>query len=362
MRVVLAGGGTGGHAYPAISIAEALKKEIPNIELLYMGSEGGVEARLAAEAGLTFRGLPSRKLKKLFSPSTLLAGGTLVKGFLKAKSILDGFKPDMVIGTGGYAAAAVVMAQAWRKGKTVIHEQNAVPGRTNLWLSRYASVICITFDDAAKFFPMDKTFATGLPIRSNLLNLPSKEEARKMLGLETDLFTVLVLGGSQGAVTLNDATSEAIPMLSGCRMQIVHQAGPRNIEKVERARAAHGWNRYHVKAYFDDMAAVYASADLVMCRCGASTIAEITAVGLPSILVPYPHAYADHQRFNGNVVSRRGGGIMVEDSDLTAKSFAEMAQKLMASPEELERMAMSSRVLGRPYAAQDVIKVALGKR
>jgi UDP-N-acetylglucosamine--N-acetylmuramyl-(pentapeptide) pyrophosphoryl-undecaprenol N-acetylglucosamine transferase len=362
MKVVLAGGGTGGHAYPALSIAEALKTESPGCELLYMGSKGGVEARLAKEAGLRFCGLPSRKLQKLLSPNTLLVGATLMKGFSQAKSVLDEFKPDMVIGTGGYAAAAVVMAQAWRRGKTVIHEQNAVPGRTNLWLSRFASAVCVTFDDASKYFPPTKTFVTGLPIRSSLLTMPTKEDARKALGLEKDLFTVLVLGGSQGAVKLNDVTAESIPMFRDLPMQIIHQTGPRNIEKVEKARAAAEWSGYRVKAYFDDMTAVYAAADLVMCRCGASTIAEITAIGLPSILVPYPHAYADHQRFNGNVVARKGGGILIDDREITPKVFAEKVLKFMASPHELQRMAMTSGMLGRPYAALDVVRVALDNR
>lgn len=359
MRIVLTGGGTGGHAYPAISIAEALRSELPECELLYIGSKNSLEARLATEAGLDFFGITSRKLTKLISPDTVLTAASLTGGFAEAVAKLRRFNPDVVIGTGGYASAAVVMAQALRRGKTIILEQDVIPGRTNRWLSRFASRICVAFEDAAWRFPGRKVILTGSPIRASLLDLPKKEIARSVLGLDDDRFTVLVLGGSQGARRLNEVTADAAPRFIGLPVQVLHQVGQRNYGDAEERRAACGWKHYHVRAYIDDMRNAYGAADLVMCRCGSSTIAEITAIGLPAILVPYPYAHADHQRLNAEYVAYYGGGIVVNDSDLSADFFAGTVQRLAASPEEVQRMSEASRSLGKPNAALVIARLAV---
>lgn len=359
MKIVLTGGGTGGHAYPAICIAEALKAESPDCELLFIGSRNGFEARLADRAGIPFVGITSRQLKKLLSPGTILTAASLGKGFMEAVSALRRFGPDLVIGTGGYASAAVVMAQTLRRGNTLIHEQNVIPGRTNLALSRFASRVCVTFEDSAKYFPARKTIVTGLPIRSELLSLPDKKEARKALGLDEERFTLLVIGGSQGARRLNEVIAEAVRDLQKMDVQVVHQAGERNYEEADARRKEIGWKHYHVHPYFEDMRQVYTSTDLVLSRCGASTISEITAVGLPAILVPYPYAYADHQRFNAEFVSRNGGGILVGDSEIDAELLINIIKRLADSPEELRRMSEASRKLGKPQAARDIARLAL---
>jgi len=359
MRIVLTGGGTGGHAYPAISIAEALRSEFPECELLYIGSKNSLEARLAAEAGLEFFGVTSRKLTKLVSPGAVLTAASLTGGFAEALAKLKSFKPDVVIGTGGYASAAVVMAQALRRGKTIILEQDVIPGRTNRWLSRFASRICVAFEDAAWRFPGRKVIMTGSPIRAGLLHLPEREVARSVLGLDGGKFTVLVLGGSQGARRLNEVTADAASRLSELPVQVLHQVGQRNYGEAEERRAASGWKHYHVRAYIDDMRNAYAAADLVMCRCGSSTIAEITAIGLPAILVPYPYAHADHQRLNAEFVACNGGGIVVNDGDLSADFFAGTVERLAASPEEVQRMSEASRELGKPNAAVVIARLAV---
>ena len=362
MKIVLTGGGTGGHAYPALSIADALRSELPDCQLLYLGSKDGLEARLAAAAGMPFSGLTSRRLKKQLSLDSLFTGISLARGLVEAWVALSRFKPDLVIGTGGYAAAAVVLAQGLRRGKTLIHEQNVVPGRTNLWLSRFASRICVTFEDSTKYFPVEKTVVTGLPIRSELLRLPEKEEARVELGLERRMFTILVLGGSQGARRLNQVIADAVPVLSKLQVQVLHQTGERDYGDAEQRRKAVGWDHYEVRAYFHDMRSAYGAADFVISRCGASTVAEITAVGLPAILVPYPHAYADHQRYNGEFVARNGGGMVVNDEDLNTNLLVRTIERFLASPEELERMAEASRRLGRPNAARDIAVIAAEMR
>ncbi len=359
MKIVLTGGGTGGHAYPALSIAQELRSEFPDCELLYIGSKNSLEERLAGEAGLPFYGVTSRKIRKLASPDTVLTALALSKGFTEALGMLRRFKPDVVIGTGGYASAAVVMAQALRRGKTVIVEPDVVPGRTNRWLSRFASRICVAFEDAVPRLPKGKAVVTGSPIRAELMNLPDEENARKALGLEPGLFTILVLGGSQGARHLNEVIAEAVPGLRKLPVQVLHQAGPRNIEESETRAKTLGWDRYHVRAYLDDMQSAYAAADLAVCRCGSSTLAEITAIGLPAILVPYPFAHADHQRFNAQVIAKHGGGVLSSDAEITGDFITGFVEKMIASPEELSRMSRAMRSLGRPNAARDIARLAV---
>lgn len=359
MRIVLTGGGTGGHAYPAISIAEALRTEYPDCELLYIGSKNSIEERIAHDAGIAFFGVTSRKLKKLASPDTVLTALALSKGFAEASGMLRKFKPDVVVGTGGYASAAVVMAQALRRGRTIILEQDVIPGRTNLWLSKFVSKICITFAEAAARLPKGKTVVTGSPIRADLLNLPPRDEAYKTLGLDAGLFTVLVVGGSQGARRLNEVTADAVPGLRDLPVQVLHQAGPKNIEDVEARRKSLGWDRYHVRAYLDDMQSVYAATDLIICRCGSSTIAEVTAIGLSAILVPYPFAHADHQRFNAESVAKGGGAIVTSDAEITGDFIAGTVNQLLSSPEKLREMSEASRKLGKPHAASDIARLAV---
>lgn len=358
MKIVLTGGGTGGHAYPAISLAEVLRIEYPGCELLYIGDKNGPERKLASDAGITFHGLTSRKIRKLISPGTVLTMAALCKGFVESLTALNSFRPDIVIGTGGYASAAVVMAQVLRKGKTLIHEQNVVPGRTNLRVGRYATKICVTFEDSAKYFPAEKTVTTGLPIRGDLLNLPDKKTARETLRLDTEAFTVLVVGGSQGAMAINRVVADSIPLLAKQSVQVLHQVGSRNYVDAEKRCKTLGYENYHVRAYLEDMKAPYGAADLIICRSGASTIAEITAIGLPAILIPYPSAYADHQRLNGEYVARNGGGILINESDITPELLAKTVIELKDSEEALKQMSNASRRLGKPDAAHDIAVIA----
>ena len=359
MKIVLTGGGTGGHAYPALSIAQELRSEFPECELLYIGSRNSIEERLAREAGLTFYGVTSRKITKLASPDTVLTALALSKGFTEALGKLRRFRPDVVVGTGGYASAAVVMAQVLRRGKTVIVEPDVIPGRTNRWLGRYVSRICVAFEDAVSRLPAGKAVVTGSPIRSELMSLPDKESARKSLGLEPGLFTILVIGGSQGARRLNEVTAEAVPGLRKLPVQVLHQAGPRNFDESEERRKSLDWNRYHVRAYVDDMRSAYAAADMIICRCGSSTLAEVAAVGLPAILVPYPYAHADHQRFNAEVVARHGGAVLSSDAEITGDFIAQFAEKMIGRPDELCRMSGAMRGLGKPNAARDIARLAV---
>lgn len=359
MRFVLTGGGTGGHAYPAISIGDALRSEYPDCELLFVGTRDSIEERLAITAGIRFTGITGRKLKKTLSVGTALAMASLARGIIEASSILRVFKPDIVIGTGGYASAAVVLAHAFRGGKAIIHEADAIPGRTNRWLSRFASKVCVASEDSLKFLPAGKTVVTGLAIRSELVELPPKRESRKALNLDAKAFTILVFGGSQGARKLNEVVAESIPELKELPLQILHQTGEKNYdEALERAQSI-GWDRYQVRGYLDDMRSAYAAADLVVCRSGFGSISEITAVGLPSILVPYPYSHADHQTRNAEFVARQGGAIVISDVDFSAEFLVKTIRGFIESPEKLQKMAAASKGLGKPDAARDIARMAV---
>ncbi len=359
MRVVITGGGTGGHAYPATSIAETIREKHPDWGLLYLGSKGGPEAELAKKAGIEFAGLSSRKLKKLASPDTLITAAVLGKGFLEALAVLRKFKADLVIGTGGYVAAAVVLAQAVRKGNILIHEQNIIPGRTNRWLSWFADRICVSFEYTLSLFPKEKTVLTGMPIRSAFSNPPDKKNARKSLGLQEDLFTILVLGGSQGALRINETIADCMPILSSLPVQVVHQSGRRNFEEADRRRKSQNWDNYHLFPYIEDMVTAYAAADLVVSRGGASTIFEITAMGLPAVIIPYPYAQANHQQLNAEYLARSGAAIMMLEANLSPEALSDTIKQLMESPAKLSEMSKASKSLGRSDAAEKILEVAI---
>ena len=356
MKVVLTGGGTGGHVYPAISIAQALADAVPDVEILYMGSSHGPEGEIARGAGLEFAAIPSGPLTKALSVRNASSLGKLIVGVFRARRILKRFGPDVVIGTGGYVTAAILLAQ---RRKIVIHEQNARPGRTNLMLARFADKICVTFEASAAFLPRDKVVVTGLPIRREFRSLPDKAEARRALGLSEDAFTIVAVGGSQGARKPNEIVAAAWPILDDGATQLLHQVGARNIDEMSaRLGLPEEHPRYRVEAYID-MPLALASADLVVSRSGASTIAEITAVGLPSILFPYPHAYADHQTTNARCLVDGGAAVLCSDASTTPETLAGIISDLRDSPDKLAAMARASAALGKPDAADRVAQIAL---
>ena len=368
MKIVLTGGGTGGHVYPAISIGQALREAAPDVELLFVGSSHGPEGEIARKAGIEFAAIPSGSLSKALSLRNAASLGKLVLGVFRARRILGRFAPDVVIGTGGYTTAAILLAQRSLGGRIVIHEQNALPGRTNRLLARIADKICVTFESSVAFLPKGKVVVTGLPIRREFHSLPGKAEARRVLGLDEDLFTIVAIGGSQGAKKPNEIIAGAWPLIDDGSTQLLHQVGERNIEEMRALlgrdlqsrpnREGEVQHRYRVEAYVD-MPLALASADLVISRSGASSIAEITGVGLASILFPYPYAYADHQTKNAAYLVEQGAAVLCNDSDTTPEMLAGIISDLRSSPGKLSAMASASAALGKPDAAHRVAEVAL---
>lgn len=336
-------------------MGQALREIDPGIELLFVGSSHGPEGSIARESGIPFQAVPSAPLTKSVSLKNMSSFGKLLAGVFRARRILKDFGPDVVIGTGGYTTASVLVAARTLALKIVIHEQNTIPGRTNRWLSHIADKVCISFDSSSSFFPKEKVILTGLPIRTEFGSLPGKNEARKMLSLKQDAFTILVVGGSQGAKRLNELVFDMWPKINDGNTQILHQVGQRNYEESKSAES----DDYHVRAYLD-MPQSVAAADLVICRSGASTIAEITAAGLPSILVPYPHAVSDEQRHNAEYLADHNAGIVCDEFSLTSDILAGFVSDIRSSPDKLQKMADASASLAKIDAAKSVAQTAIG--
>lgn len=332
-------------------MGQALRDADPQVELLYIGSSHGPERELASTAGIAFESVPSSALTKSTRGAALRK---LAAGVFRARRILNRFQPHVVLGTGGHAAAAVVIAQRTRRGRIVIQEQNAIPGRTNLWLARFADKICVAVESSSSYFPAGKVIVTGMPIRREFSSLPGKAEARRALRLREDLFTIVVVGGSQGAKRINEVMLEAWPRVRDDGTQVLHQVGKLSYDEL-RDRAA---DDYRVEPTVD-MPLALASADLVIGRSGASTLAEITAAGAPSVLIPYPFAYADHQRLNAQELEQRGAAMMIIEKDLTADALVALIADLRSSPDRLSAMSAAAKSCGRPDAAAKVAEVVL---
>lgn len=326
--------------------------------MLYIGSSHGPEGEIARKAGLEFVAIPSGPLSKALSMRNASSFAKLVAGVFRARRILRRFGPDVAIGTGGYVTAAILLAQRSLGGRIVIHEQNAHPGRTNLMLAKIADKICVTFDSSVAFLPKGKVEVTGLPIRRELRALAAKAEARRALGLDEELFTVIAVGGSQGAQKPNEIIAGAWPLIDDGSTQLLHQVGERNIEEMRtRLGSPEEHPRYRVEAYLD-MPLALASADLVISRSGG-TVAEITASGRPSILFPYPYHKDQHQKRNAEYLVEHGAAVLCEDLSTTSEMLAGIVMRLRSSQDELSAMASASAALGRPDAADRVARIAL---
>jgi UDP-N-acetylglucosamine--N-acetylmuramyl-(pentapeptide) pyrophosphoryl-undecaprenol N-acetylglucosamine transferase len=340
-RVVIAGGGTGGHVFPALALAEALSGRGADVQM--MGTAAGLEARVVPGAGYPLHLVAGRAVRG--GGATRAFGGlaAALRGVGEARGILRRLRPCVVVGVGGYASVAAVIAARLGRTPTLLQEQNAIPGLANRYLGRVSDRICLGFAAAARWFPAGRTVHTGNPIRAAVL---------RGSGPGPDL---LVFGGSQGARTINRAAVAAAPALAarlGGRA-ILHQTGTADLEEVRQGYAAAGVAA-DVRPFIDDMGAAYGRAALVVARAGAMSCAEITARGLPAVLVPYPHAADDHQRANAAASVDAGAAEMILDAALDGPSLARVLAGLLDDPERCGRMAAAAQALGRPAASSAV--------
>ncbi len=349
-RVLFAGGGTGGHLYPGLTLAERLRAE--GVDVHFFGSRRGVEVEIVPRFGFPLHLVKAGRLSR--KPVQALVGvlETAV-GFLQCLGFLLRHRPDLIVGTGGYASAPVALAGAVLGVKLMVLEQNAVPGKVTRLLARFARHVCVSFPESTRWLPGKRTLVTGNPVRAEILAC-TQAEGRKRLGLAPERPCLLVTGASQGAVSLNRAVLRSLPRWSERAWSVLHLTGPKHLEEVERERSATSRLDYRPLGYLDDMAAAYAAADLVVCRAGATTLAEVTARGLPAILVPYPFAAEDHQRLNARAAVKSGAAELLEDDQVEA-GLAGLVEELLGASDRLTRMAAASRALGKPAATEEIL-------
>ncbi|MBI4391687.1 MAG: undecaprenyldiphospho-muramoylpentapeptide beta-N-acetylglucosaminyltransferase [candidate division NC10 bacterium] len=359
VRLCIAGGGTGGHVFPALATAAAVRARAREAALLFVGTATGLEARLVPAAGYPFETIRVRGLKGKTITERLAASLLLPLAFEESRRILARFAPDVVLGVGGYVAGPVLMAAALGGRPTVLHEQNAIPGLTNRLLSRVATAVAVGLEAARAHLPARRIVVTGNPIRADLFGHP-REASREAFGLSRDRTTLLVFGGSQGARRLNEAMREAVEALAapGAELQVLHATGERDREAVAAAYAA-ARLRAVVVPFIEAMGAAYAAADLVICRAGATTVAELAALGKPAILVPFPHAANDHQRHNAAALAAGGGAVLILEGDLNPALLAERIRALVQDPVRLAMMARAAAAAGRPDAAERLADLLL---
>ncbi len=365
MRVVVSGGGTGGHIFPAIAVAESIKRLAPNAEVLFIGGTTGMETEIVPKYGVQYQAVTAKKLRKVISPSTIGVMLSLLKGYGEAKTYLRAFKAEAVVGTGGYVAAAAVLAGASLKLPTVILAPDFRAGRTNKYLAKWVKTVCLVFEEAAQEFPKGKTVVTGLPLRTGIVapETVTEAEAREAFaGLSPNAFTVLVIGGSQGAQALNRFVLDGAKMLLESDVQILHQTGTRNIEAVQATAQTRGLGQgYCPVPFFDEiqMPLALRAADVIMCRCGISTLSEAMVNALPAFLVPLPTAYADHQTYNAKAVEGAGGGMLRPETQWSGEKMAAEILQLKQVPQRLASLSNGMRKLARPNAADDVARLIL---
>ncbi len=351
MNVLFAGGGTGGHLYPGIAMAEELKKLVPGISVSFAGTSAGIEATEVPRLGYRLHLIPVRGLKRGRSLKELLGNIQVLLDFVgalgKAFSFVAREKPDVVVGTGGFVSAPLLLAAQLMGRKTLIQEQNAFPGVTTKLLSLLASEVHLSFEAARKYLVKSgKIQVSGNPARS-FVPVPA-EEARKRFGLRKERPTLLVFGGSRGARSINNAVLSMLPAITASS-NLVWQTGSVDFERI-KAKVKPSDNLW-VAPYIEDMGIAYSAADLVLCRSGASTIAEITNLGKPSVLVPYPYATGDHQRYNAMALVDNGAALLVDDSALGDSSVQGKLLGLLQDNRKLASMGEASRKLAYPDAA-----------
>jgi UDP-N-acetylglucosamine--N-acetylmuramyl-(pentapeptide) pyrophosphoryl-undecaprenol N-acetylglucosamine transferase len=353
MRAILAGGGTGGHVIPALAIANELKKSY-GAEVLFIGTARGVENRLVPAAGYELRLVRVGALKNVRLTTRVKTAFDLPSAVWDAGRMLNQFAPDIVIGVGGYASGPAMLAAVLKHIPTLAFEPNVVPGFANRLVARFVSAAAVHFEETAKYFRHAEV--TGVPVRQAFFEIPAGEINEKRGGLPT----LLVFGGSQGAHAINQAMRRCLPELlrQAPGIHIIHQTGERDYNDALAAYSKMGVPA-EVFKFIDDMPAAFSRADLVVCRSGASTVAEITAAGKPAIFVPLPHAADDHQRVNAEALARAGAAVVVEEPKLEGVWLAETIATLLGDPSRLARMSGAARGLSHPNAARDIAAMAI---
>jgi UDP-N-acetylglucosamine--N-acetylmuramyl-(pentapeptide) pyrophosphoryl-undecaprenol N-acetylglucosamine transferase len=359
MRVLIAAGGTGGHIYPGIAVAQEIRRRDPAATVRFVGTARGLETRLVPQAGFELSLIDSAGLKNVSLVARMRGLAILPKSFISAQQVIRAVNPDVVVGAGGYVSGPVVLMAALMRKPTLVMESNALPGWTNRVLARFVNRAAVSFEQALPYF-RGKAVVTGNPVRREFFEIPAKRR-------EPGKLSLLIFGGSQGARAINEAMVAALPGLSSLpvTLRIKHQTGPADFEKVKAAYEASELNEHaEVCSYIDNMMNDFAAADLVICRAGATTTAELIAAGKASIMIPFPFAADDHQRKNAEALQAGGAARMIVQQELSGERLVREIRELSENPSLVDRMEEAGRRLAHgdaAVAAVDLIQELAGK-
>lgn len=353
IKCIISGGGTGGHIYPAIAIANEIKKRFPLAEILFVGAKDRMEMQKVPTAGYQIKGLwISGIQRKLASLSNLLFPFKLCSSLWNAKKIIKQFKPDIAIGTGGFASGPLLYMANYKGLPTLIQEQNSYPGITNKLLSKNAKKICVAYDGLDRFFPKNKILKTGNPVRQDLLTIASKrDEAQVFFKLDSAKKTILVLGGSLGAKRINQLIKDELSFFEQNDVQLIWQTGSLYHEQYKQYDKI---NNVQTHAYLNKMDLAYAAADIIISRAGASSVSELCIVGKPVIFIPSPNVSEDHQTKNAQAVTVKGAGILIKESNLTT-NFQSVFQELLTDEQQQQKMSAAIQQLALSSATALIV-------
>ena len=355
-RVIISGGGTGGHIFPAIAIADEIKKRNPKAEILFIGAQGKMEMEKVPAAGYRIEGLTIVGFQRKLTFSNFLLPFKIIKSLLKARSILKEFKPQAVVGVGGYASGPTLQAATMLKLPTLVQEQNSFPGKTNKLLASKVNVLCTAYDGLDKFFPNEKIRLTGNPVRHDMVSIDGKhEEAMNHYGFDSSKKTILIIGGSLGARTLNNALVENIAEIARHdEIQILWQSGKLYYEQMLEIMNKETVGSIKLVQFIDRMDLAYAAADVIISRAGAISVSELCLIGKPVVLVPSPNVAEDHQTKNAMALVNKNAAILVKDTEATQHLFSVVFQ-LMTDESRMMTYSSEIKKLAKPNATADIV-------
>ena len=349
-RFIISGGGTGGHIYPAVAIANELKSRFPEAEFLFVGAKDKMEMQKVPQEGYDIKGLWIAGIQRKLTLDNAMFPLKLTSSLLNSFKIIKNFKPDVVIGTGGFASGAVLKVASMLGIPTVIQEQNSYPGITNKLLAKKANKICVAYENLESFFPKDKMILTGNPVRQDLINEASKSEAISYFKLDANKKTLLVLGGSLGARRINQLIEKELDFLLSQNIQIIWQCGKLYLNDYSKYNEK---DNVQVVAFIDRMDLVYAAADVVISRSGASSVSELCIVGKPTIFIPSPNVAEDHQTKNAKAISDKNGAILIKESELETQ-FETIFSDLISNESKQLELSQNIKKLALPNATKQI--------
>ncbi len=360
-RFIISGGGTGGHIYPAIAIANELKLRFPDCEILFVGAQDKMEMQKVPQAGYKIEGLWISGIQRKLTLDNLKFPFKFLSSLLKSRKIIKNFKPDVVIGTGGFASGSVLQVAQSIKIPTLIQEQNSYPGITNKVLAKKAKKICVAYDGLDKFFPKEKIVFTGNPVRQDLLNVAeNRQDAIKHFDLNPNKKTLLVLGGSLGARRINQLIEKELDFIVNQDVQIIWQCGKFYFEEYNKYASKspnpkpQTPNPITVLSFIDRMDLVYAAADMIISRAGASSVSELSIVGKPTIFIPSPNVAEDHQTKNAKAIADKNGAILIKESDLNIR-FKDVFSEIVQNQKLQGELSQNIKILAKPNATKDIV-------